>query len=240
MKDMNILTHDEFWLINVYFGSHGFGHAHDLFDINVYMMRLACHNAETLVFSLIKKNILNLSPNGRQVKFTDYGLEVYRAMKHAQADWEKKPIIRVTNLEHDEILIRAGEAFRADRIVRELFSSASHELCIIDPYVGSQLFDLLQDSGNTAKVRIITSSKVSVTTKTSYLAYHRQEPKVEMRILTGDIHDRFVMWDGAKGFHIGHSIKDLGTKDTQLNLIKDPQKQLELFESRWDQATSIT
>jgi hypothetical protein len=240
MKDMNILTHDEFWFINVYFGSHGFKHSHDIMDINIYMMRLACHNTVSLIHSLIKKNILNQSPNGRQVKFTDYGIEVYLAMKHAQADWEKKPLIRVTNLEHDEILIHSGEGFRANRIVRELFSSASTELCIIDPYVGSQLFDLLQDSRNATAVRIITSARVSAATKQTYLAYHTQEPRVEMRIIAGDIHDRFVLWDGSKGFHIGHSIKDLGTKDTQLNLIKDPKQQLQLFESRWSHATAIT
>ena len=33
--------------------------------------------------------------------------------------------------------------------------------------------------------------------------------------------------------HIGHSLKDLGTKDTQINLVADAAPQFRLFEERW-------
>ena len=81
---------------------------------------------------------------------------------------------------------------------------------------------------------------VSVTVhKSTYLAFHKQRPQTEMRTTVGDIHDRFIIWDGTQGFHLGHSIKDLGTKDTQLNLIAAPHQHLTLFEQRWKQAAEI-
>ncbi len=239
-NDITDLTHDEYWLIRVYFAQRGFGLSHYLIDIEIAMLHYRCDNVSELIRSLISKNVLNLSPDGRRVKFTDYGVELYQSMKHAQAEWDNQPLIRVSRIEKDEILIRAGEAFRANRIVRELLSSATHDLCIIDPYVGSSLFDLLEDSGHTASVRISTSTRLSQTAKDAYMAYRVNSPQVEMRTISGDIHDRFVLWDGARGFHIGHSLKDLGTKDTQLNLIVNPKQQLKLFEGRWRQATTIT
>ncbi len=54
------------------------------------------------------------------------------------------------------------------------------------------------------------------------------------------IHDRFVLWDKSNCFHIGHSIKDLGTKDTQLNRITNPAVQLKLFEGRWAESSPIS
>lgn len=237
---MSDLTRDEFWLIEVYFVPHGLDIAHDITNVEMYMMQLSCNDARYRIQSLIKKKVLSLSPDGYKVKFTDYGLELFNAMKHAQDDWEKQLIIRVTNIDQKQILLRAGDEFHADRFLREIFSEARKELCILDPYVGSRVFDLLEDSGLAARVRILTSEKLSAATKSTYLAFHKQEPQTEMRTTAGDIHDRFIIWDGARGFHLGHSIKDLGTKDAQLNLITAPHQQLMLFEDRWKLATAIT
>jgi hypothetical protein len=60
-----------------------------------------------------------------------------------------------------------------------------------------------------------------------------------MKTHIGDLHDRFILWDRKAGVHLGHSIKDLGKKDTQVNKIADVGKQLQLFEDRWGQATPI-
>jgi len=233
------LSEDEFWLIEVYFKEYGFKSAHYINDIDVKMMRLSCYDAEERVRSLIKKNVLSLSPDGRQVKFTDYGLELYESMVHAQQDWAKQPIIRVSNLNHDQIIIRAGETFKADRVLREIFAVANKELNIVDPYIGSKIFDLIEDAETRAYVYILTSDKISKTTIETYKAYKQQYSYIDMKIIHGDIHDRFIIWDRSRGFHIGHSLKDLGTKDVQLNLLKHPDVQLKLFEKRWAEGQEL-
>ena len=94
-------------------------------------------------------------------------------------------------------------------------------------------------------IRIITLDNILGTganAKNAMLAYksfRTQYPSAEMKTVTGTLHDRFILSDRKAGVHLGHSIKDLGKKDTRVNRITDPGKQLKLFEDRWGQATPI-
>jgi hypothetical protein len=238
---MSELTQDEFWLINVYFRDfHGFNGAHRVHDIIREMQKLSCGNGRQLVESLIKKQVLSLSPDGNQVKFTDYGLELYQALDTDQTAWEQSPIIKISNVDKDQILIRAGEAFKANRVLREILSQPRKELCVLDPYVGSSLFDLIEEVNPKIIGRVITSDKGPSSATATYQAFRGSYPSVEMRIVAySSIHDRFILWDRAKGIHSGHSLKDLGKKDTQLNFISNSQEQFKLFEQRWSQAKVI-
>lgn len=237
---MSELSSREFWFIQVYSRYRGFNLAPFITDVTSFMsIKMSCHDSDSIIASLIKKKVISLSPDAHKVKFTDYGLELYASMVKSQKDWDGQEIIKVSNIEHDEILIYAGELFKANRIIREMFSEAAKELCVLDPYVGASMFDMLEDLETRAKVRIISSDRC---TKAALNAYKGQYSNVEMRITPyGDVkfHDRFVIWDNSRGYHLGHSIKDLGKKDTQLNLIKEPRKQMALLEKRWDEATSV-
>lgn len=159
---------------------------------------------------------------------------------NAQKDWESQPIIRITTLDRDEVVIRAGERFRANRLLREIFASAREELSILDPYVGPPLFDLLEEIAQRLQIRIITSEKIKEAAYLSYKAFRSQYPRTELRILTEDkLHDRFILWDGTHGVHLGHSIKDLGEKDTQVTVLKTATEQYSLFEERWAESKAI-
>jgi hypothetical protein len=239
---MSELSKDEFWLIEVYFACRGLDRAHRITDVSLDMRRLSFHNTEEVVRSLVRKQVLSLSPDGDNIKFTDYGIELYDSMLKAQEEWENQPIIKVSNISRDQVLIRAGETFKANRVVREIIGMAKTELCILDPYIGSNVFDIIEDVNTQASIRIITSEKISNAAMTSCKAYRNQFPHIEMKILdySKGIHDRFIIWDHAHGFHIGHSIKDLGTKDTQLNHINDPYAQQKMFEERWIEAKPIS
>jgi len=237
---MSELTKQEFLFINVYFGSE---RAHRVNDV----LRRISEIGGGLAFlrreefdSLIKKQVLCRSPDGKQVKFTDYGLELYQAFDAEQKAWEEAPVIKISNVEKDQILIRAGEAFKANRVLREILSQPRKELCVLDPYVGSSLFDLIEDVNPKVVGRVITSDKGPSSATTTYQAFRGSYPSVEMRIVPySSVHDRFILWDNAKGVHLGHPLKDLGKKDTQLNLINKPQEQFKLFEQRWSEANII-
>lgn len=165
------------------------------------------------------------------MKFTDYGFELYQALDADQKAWAEAPIIEISNVAKDEILIRAGEAFKANRVSREILSQPRSDLYVLDPYVGPSLFDLIEDVNPTIRGRVITSDKGPSTAIATCQAFRQTCPSVEMRIVPhSSVHDRFILWDSAKGFHLGHSLKDLGKKDTQLNLISKPQEQFTLFE----------
>ena len=108
-------------------------------------------DADSIIASLVRKNIFSISPDENSIKFTDYGLELLRSMAKAQEEWDKQEFIKVSNINRDQIFVRSGEAFKANRIIREIFGTAKKEICVLDAYVGSKLFDLLEDSNKKTK-----------------------------------------------------------------------------------------
>jgi hypothetical protein len=240
---MSELSVEEFNFIHTYFGRYkGLPGSHRINEIERYMIDLGGYGVKMLIDSLIEKKVLTLSPDGNMVKFTDYGLELLYSMTKSQEQWEKQNFIKVSNIERDQIFIRSGETFKANRIIREIFNTAKKEICILDAYIGSKLFDLLEDSNPKVKARIVTSNKTKKPALTVYGDYKKQYPHIEMRLipyLDIKFHDRFILLDKSSGFHIGHSIKNLGEKDTQVNLIKNPMEQIALFEERWNEAKII-
>ena len=124
--------------------------------------------------------------------------------------------------------------------MREITSQAHLELCVLDPYISPILFDPSEDFARVGVLRIITADTVDRATVLAYTTFRNQYPKAEMRVLGKDrIHDRFILWDGAHGVHLGHSVKDLGKKDTQLNVLAVPLEQYRLFEERWAAAKGV-
>jgi hypothetical protein len=181
---MSELTKDEFWFINVYFGNFGFQGAHRVVDVIRTVQSLGFGSARQVFESLIKKQVLSLSPDGNQVKFTDYGLELHQALDTEQKAWEEAPIIKISNVEKDQILIHAGEAFKANRVLREILSQPRKELCVLDPYVGSGLFDLIEDVNPKIVGRVITSDKVPSSATTAYQAFRGSYPSVLIPVFT--------------------------------------------------------
>jgi hypothetical protein len=134
---------------------------------------------------------------------------MYRSVKAAQRDWESAPIIRVSSLDRNQIIIRA------------LFD-------VLEPFVAKL-----------AVVQILTATNASEAALLSYKAFQTQYAKCEMRT-DGNLHDRWVLWDHSQGFHSGHSFKDLGAKESQLNVLDDPIQHWRDFDARWAKAGIIS
>ena len=233
---MTELDEREQWFLLMWSLELGFQFPQRVIDLGLLMLRLSGPRPEPLIDALVKKRVLDLSPDRLMVKFTDYGLELFYASNRSQKEWEKQPIARISVVDRDQILVKAGETFRANRVLRDILRRPQRELFIIDPYVGPMLFDLLEDANSRVQTRVITSPRVKDVAIDAYRAYRAQYNLVEMRIIDDDIHDRYILWDGAQALHIGHSLKDLGTKDTQINLVADAAPQFCMFEERWSGA----
>lgn len=233
------LTPRETWFIDVCFKRHyGFGSSPDILQIKSFMLKLSCGDTDTIVQSLLAKNVLSLSPDGRKVKFTDFGLRLYCSLQSAQEKWEKEPVIRVTNLAKGQILVRAGETFTANRILREIISLARSQLRIIDPYFGPAILDLIQNMGLSLEIQVIMSSKLS-SVISACKAFQTQYGNAKFCIADDEIHDRYIICDESAAYHLGHSLKDLGKKDTQISEQKDVGQVIRLFEERWAKAKPV-
>lgn len=172
-------------------------------------------------------------------KFAEY-LSFLRREENATDPWGDSGVARVTKRKKGQTLIPAGHHFTGQRLARAIMSEAITSLDILDPYVGPELFDRIDDSGINVPVRILTSPK-SNSSSSYYLAFKKGYAKVELRLLQeAKLHDRFIILDKSMGYHLGHSVKDLGKKDTQLSPIDDIRPLLLLFEERWLEANPVT
>jgi hypothetical protein len=61
--------------------------------------------------------------------------------------------------------------------------------------------------------------------------------RVELRIIP-NLHDGFVIVDGRRAWHVGHSLKDLGGRDSEM-AETDLESSTELFEDWWHAAKPV-
>ncbi len=112
-----------------------------------------------------------------------------------------------------------GEIYDAYSLLVDIISKADKEIIIIDNYVDKKTLDILTKKNINVIVYIITSKKSNIT-KLDIEKFNSQYPKLEIRY-TSVFHDRFIIIDKNKLYHIGASLKDLGLKVFGISKIED-------------------
>ena len=103
-----------------------------------------------------------------------------------------------------------GQIFDAYQFVNDLLRQAEKSIVLIDNYVDDSV--LLQLSKRRAGVSaLILTRKISPTLAQDVAKHNQQYPSIELREFA-DSHDRFLVLDGARVYHLGASLKDLGKK----------------------------
>jgi len=139
--------------------------------------------------------------------------------------------------------LSAGEVFAGNRAARRIFSTANKSLEIIDTYIGigPELFDMLEITASTVHIRIITDkAKLTRGARLAYQQFKRQYRRVQLRTAPPKtIHDRYIIIDHLAAVHVGHSIKDLGTKMAEVHPIDAPGT-LTKFEVLWSKSLPVS
>ncbi|MFZ5953629.1 MAG: hypothetical protein ACOYT8_00850 [Candidatus Dependentiae bacterium] len=217
----------------------GFDKIYEVNKIQHVSCGLARPAISNYIALLVAKNLFVYSPDFSKVKLTEDGIKFIDELMDSEKEWEKRLIIRGPILNYDNLIIRSGELFRANRILRDILYFAEIDLKIIDPYFGSEILDIIEDSGPNRTISIIFSNRVTASTKNTCYLFSSQYDNTKFRILNNQIHDRFIICDNKIGFHLGHSLKDLGKKDCQINIDKNTENLLKLFDKRWHQGTTL-
>jgi hypothetical protein len=147
---------------------------------------------------------------------------------------------KLHDAQQPRVVFNKGEVFAGNRAARALFTKAKQSLDIIDTYFGPQIFDMLEVSDSSVQIRLI-SDKQPAPVVQAFHAFNRQfNNRVQFRICAAkDLHDRYVIIDKQQAFHVGHSIKDLGTKDSEIDSVP-PAEIVNRFEELWATATPVT
>lgn len=117
-----------------------------------------------------------------------------------------------------------GQFYDAYTLIQQIFEGANNEIIIIDNYVDRSILDGLVVKKTNVKVIIYTSLQTRLLGKDIDL-FNKQYGNLEVKYTT-KVHDRYIIIDQEKLYHLGYSIKDLGKKicsisESDTNLIKE-------------------
>jgi len=131
-----------------------------------------------------------------------------------------------TNLPPNEGIFFDGQVFDAHQFVSGLIRSARHSILLIDNYIDESVLMLLSKRAPGVDAIIYTSC-ISDQLKLDLKRYNTQYAPIAVRNFSKS-HDRFLIIDQDKIYHIGASLKDLGKKWFAFSRIElDPKVLLE-------------
>ena len=112
-----------------------------------------------------------------------------------------------------------GQIYDAFSLMVSIVQKANKDIILIDNYVNNETLDIISKKNESVDVQIFTSKNTKLT-KTDIDKFNSQYPNLTLNF-TDKFHDRFLIIDHKKAYHIGASIKDAGKKCFGVNLISD-------------------
>ena len=120
--------------------------------------------------------------------------------------------------EDDQKIFFDGQIFDALSLLTDIVGHAKKEIVLIDGYIDVVTLNILtkKNAGVDVFAYTLPSSRISVQDINSFNA---QYPTLTVKRTTA-FHDRFLIIDGACGYHVGASLKDAGKKCFGINKIE--------------------
>lgn len=113
-----------------------------------------------------------------------------------------------------------GETFKAYSDVSDILTGANKNIVIIDNYADKTVLDLSTKIDKKIKIIIITDKSSTYLTSLDVDKYNEEYDNLSI-IYNKDFHDRYIIIDKKKVYHLGSSTKDIGNKITSINLLSD-------------------
>lgn len=142
-------------------------------------------------------------------------------------------------------LISGGEIYRGKRLFEEkVITKLKGEVKICDPYVSVATLDILYAIKNKVKVRLLTQEIIELEKFKRYIKYlSKEKPNLTINVKIhrfSKLHDRYILSESGD-WSIGHSLKDLGKKDTIISELDSGIRDALnfAFEKRWEEAQSL-
>lgn len=121
--------------------------------------------------------------------------------------------------ESNQKIFFAGQIFDAFSLLSKIIGQAEKSIVLIDGYVDVGTLNILAKKKAKVAVCIYTSSKTKLTAQ-DVTKFNAQYPTLNIKY-TKVFHDRFLILDENKAFHIGASLKDAGKKCFGISQIED-------------------
>ena len=108
-----------------------------------------------------------------------------------------------------------GEFYDAYSLIQNIIESADCQIIIIDNYIDRTVLDRLVVKKEKVKVNIYTTTNAKLLPN-DIQTFNQQYGPINVKY-TNLVHDRYIIIDNIRLFHLGHSIKDLGKKISSIS-----------------------
>ena len=112
-----------------------------------------------------------------------------------------------------------GQIYDAFSLLIGLIQKAEMEIVLVDGYVDVGTLNILSKKKENVAVTVYTLQRTKLS-QTDVDNFNAQYPKLDVKY-TRAFHDRFLILDKTKAYHVGASLKDAGKKCFGINLIED-------------------
>ena len=143
-----------------------------------------------------------------------------------------------------EAVFPNGRQYDAYEAIKDRITTATKKLIIVDSWVDSDLFTLLENVPSDVQIQVLTTNMAGdfKLAGTKFRKQHGQAKRGTLAVRSSSkFHDRFLIVDD-RTFHLGASIKDAGNKLCVMTEIEDPdikRKVSETISSYWDEGGTV-
>ena len=135
----------------------------------------------------------------------------------------------------DHVFVNAGEVKKGQDTLTEIFTRrVDNYVKIWDPYISVDTIRLISNVGNSITILILTQNITDIN------EVKEEANRLPNRLVIrkgSNLHDRFILTMG-EGWIIGHSLKDFGTKTSQLTKLASSLEAETAFDN-WNQSASV-
>jgi hypothetical protein len=126
--------------------------------------------------------------------------------------------------------------------IRTILQQARKSVLLVDPYIDESILTLLGTCASAGMEFQILSAKLPSDFELEAKKWISQH-KVKLQVRkTRDFHDRFLLLDGSRCWHIGCSIKDAGNRAFMLSQVEDEANRTPLVAKivdAWESGTPV-
>lgn len=142
-----------------------------------------------------------------------------------------------------ELLLTQRTEYDSYVAIKQIIQEATISIAVVDPYLDGTMFLMLATSPATALSVKLLTSKVPLDFALEGAKFRKQFPQFTIEAhRTSDFHDRFIIVDDSRCWHIGASIKDAGGKTFMVSELEDASNRDALkqaFTTSWDLGQAI-
>lgn len=168
---------------------------------------------------LADNSLLLEKVNNLEVRQIEAGLKQERFSQQTNERFEQVFNYIESRKENHQKIFYDGQVFDAFSLMTELVQQADRDIILIDGYVDIVTLNILAKKKAGVKVICYTLPNAKLTQQ-DIINFNAQYAGLEVK-RTKAFHDRFLLLDGIKGYHVGASLKDAGKKCFAINGLQD-------------------